>query len=59
MQNRFSMRRLSVANATRMLEQGAVNLRSAQIDPDVELHGVPGYLAPTWEQWFDPSAAGI
>ena len=51
--------RLSVASATRMLGQGADNRRSAQIDPDVELHGVPGYLAPTWEQWFDPAAAGI
>ena len=22
----------------------------------LELKGVPGYLAPTWEQWFDPDA---
>ena len=49
--------RLSVASATRLLGQGADNRRSAQIDPDVELHGVPGYLSPTWEQFFDPSAA--
>jgi hypothetical protein len=20
----------------------------------LDLKGVPGYLAPTWEQWFDP-----
>ena len=48
--------RLSAGSSTRLLDQGAGNRRTVQIDPDVELHGVPGYLAPTWEQWFDPGA---
>lgn len=47
--------RLSVASATRFLGQGDDNRRSVNIDPDVELHGVPGFLSPSWEQWFDPT----
>ncbi len=46
--------KLSVGSATRLLGQGAQNRRTVQIDPDIELHGVPGYIAPTWEQWFNP-----
>ena len=46
--------KLSAGSSTRLLGQGAGNRRTVQIDPDVELHGVPGYLAPTWEQWFHP-----
>ena len=47
--------KLSVGSATRLLGQGAHNRRTVQIDPDIELHGVPGYIAPTWEQWFNPA----
>lgn len=25
------------------------------IEADIVLRGVPGYLSPTWEQWFDPA----
>lgn len=28
--------------------------RQMNIEADIELLGVPGYLAQTWEQWFDP-----
>ena len=49
--------RLSVASATRFLGQGNDNRRSVNIDPNIELHGVPGYMSPSWEQWFDPTAA--
>ncbi len=45
---------LSVGSATRLLGQGAQNRRTVQVDADIELHGVPGYIAPTWEQWFNP-----
>lgn len=50
--------KLSVGSATRLLEQGAQNRRTVQIDPDIELHGVPGYIAPTYEQWFNPDEVG-
>jgi hypothetical protein len=28
--------------------------RFPSLDITLDLQGVPGYLAPTWEQWFDP-----
>ena len=31
--------------------------RFPSLDLTVDLAGVPGYLAPTWEQWFDPNPA--
>ena len=40
--------RLSVASATRFLGQGNDNRRSVRRG---------GYLSPSWEQWFDPTAA--
>ncbi len=47
--------RSEVGSATRFLsadfQPKHVNIRA-----DVTLYGVPGYLAPTWEQWFDPNA---
>ena len=46
--------KLSAGSSTRLLGQGAQNRRTVQVDPDIELLGVPGYLAPTWEQWFNP-----
>jgi hypothetical protein len=48
--------RLSVGSATRFLSDDVRKPRRVRIDADIELRGVPGYLAPTWEQWFQPSS---
>jgi len=45
--------RVEVGSATRILS-GPATPRQVTIEADIELHGVPGFLAPTWEQWFDP-----
>ena len=52
--------RTEIGSATRYLS-GPGNPQQVRIDADIDLLGVPGYLAPTWEQWFDPktSAAPI
>ena len=55
--NRVWFLKLSVGSSTRLLGQGADNPRTVQVDPDIELHGVPGYLSMTWEQWFNPNEA--
>lgn len=46
--------RLGVGSATRFLSVDAKAAKHVRIDADVDLKGVPGYLAPTWEQWFQP-----
>ncbi|MDA1085495.1 MAG: hypothetical protein O2901_00560 [Verrucomicrobia bacterium] len=45
--------RTEVGSASRMLS-GRGNPRQVNIEADLELHGVPGFLAPTWEQSFEP-----
>jgi hypothetical protein len=45
--------RPDVGSASRMATTGD-SPRYLDIDMTLELRGVPGYLAPTWEQWFDP-----
>ncbi len=45
--------RLNVGSATRMITQPQ-SPRYLSMIVTLELKGVPGFLAPTWEQWFDP-----
>ncbi len=45
--------RTDIGSATRYLS-GPGNPRHVRIEADIDLLGVPGYLAPSWEQWFDP-----
>ena len=47
--------RLDVGSATRMVTEGGAENRYLGIYTTLELKGVPGILAPTWEQWFDPA----
>lgn len=49
--------RTEIGSATRFTS-GKGNPRQVNIEADLELRGVPGYLAPTWEQWFDPAKPG-
>lgn len=47
--------RTEVGSATRFVSEAPGSASSrVRINADVTLYGVPGYLAPTWEQWFDP-----
>jgi hypothetical protein len=46
--------RTEIGSPTRFVS-GKGDPRQLNIEADLELHGVPGYLAPTWEQWFDPN----
>jgi len=46
--------RTEVGSATRYVSEDVKNPRRVRVDADIELRGVPGYLAPTWEQWFLP-----
>lgn len=46
--------RPDVGSATRMITKDGPNYRYQEMRLMVELKGVPGCLAPTWEQWFDP-----
>ena len=48
--------RTEIGSATRFTS-GKGNPGRVTINADLDLHGVPGYLAPTWEQWFDPAQA--
>ncbi|MFM7520463.1 MAG: hypothetical protein ACKO9B_08345 [Planctomycetota bacterium] len=45
--------RTEIGSATRFVSDKD-HPRQTNIEADIELLGVPGYLAPTWEQWFDP-----
>ena len=49
--------RLEVGSGTRFVS-GKDNPTQLNIEADLELRGVPGFLAPTWEQWFSPERAG-
>jgi hypothetical protein len=46
--------RTEIGSASRFVTAEGPEYRFAGIYLTVELKGVPGYLAPTWEQWFDP-----
>jgi len=46
--------RTEVGSPTRFLVAEGDPAQHTRIDVDITLRGVPGYLAPTWEQWFDP-----
>ena len=46
--------RLNVGSATRFVSEDVNNPKHVRIDTQIELEGVPGYLAPTYEQWFHP-----
>ena len=47
--------RPSIGGATRIVTEDGP-YRHQDLPLTLELKGVPGYLAPTWEQWFDPDA---
>ena len=47
--------RPDVGSATRIVAKPGPDCRYQEIRLTVDLKGVPGYLSPTWEQWFDPS----
>lgn len=46
--------RVDVGSASRFVTAEGPEHRYAGIYLTLDLKGVPGYLAPTWEQWFDP-----
>ena len=46
--------RLEVGSATRFISDDPRNPKHVRINVDLTLHGVPGYLSPTWEQYFEP-----
>ncbi|MGB2821130.1 MAG: hypothetical protein WBF17_09125 [Phycisphaerae bacterium] len=46
--------RLDFGSATRFASQAA-RPRFPSMNVTLDLKGVPGCLAPTWEQWFDPN----
>ena len=46
--------RPSVGSATRMVTDKGPDYRYQDMPLTLDLKGVPGYLGPTWEQWFDP-----
>ena len=48
--------RTDVGSASRFVTAEGPEYRYAGIYLTIDLKGVPGYLAPTWEQWFDPTA---
>lgn len=45
--------RVDTGSATRLVPTAPV-ARFPSLQLTLDLKGVPGYLAPTWEQWFDP-----
>ena len=47
--------RADVGSASRMVTESGPRYRYLGIYLTLDLKGVPGYLAPTWEQWFDPN----
>jgi len=46
--------RIDFGGATRFVSR-LPRPRFPSLDVTLDLKGVPGYLAPTWEQWFDPA----
>ena len=49
--------RLAVGSPTRFVSEDPANPTHVRIDADIALAGVPGYLAPTWGQWFETPPA--
>lgn len=49
--------RPSIGGATRIVSKEGADIRYQDMPVTIALKGVPGYLAPTWEQWFDPEDA--
>jgi hypothetical protein len=45
--------RTDIGSGTRF-PSGTGDPQQVRIEADIDLVGVPGILAPTWEQWFDP-----
>lgn len=52
--NKIWYLRPSVGSATRMITKEGPDYRYQNMPLTLDLKGVPGYLAPTWEQWFNP-----
>lgn len=52
--NKIWYLRPSVGSATRMITKEGPHYRYQDMPLTLDLKGVPGCLAPTWEQWFDP-----
>jgi hypothetical protein len=46
--------RTDVGSPTRFFSEDPEAPRHARLDAEIILDGVPGYLAPSWGQWFDP-----
>lgn len=46
--------RVDIGSGTVMRTDGGPESRYLGLYTTLELKGVPGLLAPTWEQWFDP-----
>ena len=44
-----------IGSATVMKTPGGPDTRFLGLYLTLDLKGVPGYLSPTWEQWFDPN----
>ena len=51
--------RLDVGSATRMSNERGQPARYLHHYIDLDLLGVPAFLAPTWEQWFDPARPAL
>ncbi len=50
--------RTDVGSPTRFVSNNPKYPRHVRIDADISLRGVPGYLAPSWGQWFNPKKSG-
>jgi len=51
--------RTDIGSASRIVTAMPTDtMRYLGIHLTLDLKGVPGYLAPTWEQWFDPGKQG-
>lgn len=46
--------RSEIAEATRIVNTAEPPYRYQEVPLTLRIRGVKGYLAPTWEQWFDP-----
>lgn len=46
--------RVDIGSASQLITDPGPKTRLLGLNLNVALKGVPGYLAPTWEQWFDP-----
>ncbi len=46
--------RVDIGSGTVMTTDGGPDSRFLDIYTIIDLKGVPGLLAPTWEQWFGP-----